>query len=126
MERCKKGGIMVGNIQLPDQSINRILGWIERGAQTRAERREQKELQDKLLREFEAAAKKNFDWLSLYLLASSIGFNPTRAPDLEGTRKLLLDLSPPGPARPSRRRPRRDEEDYDQKWGLVTNEQVGT
>ena len=116
---------MVGNIQLPDESINRILGWIERGAQTRAERKERKELQDKLLREFEVATEKNFSWLTLYLLASSVGFNPRRDRDLEGTRKLLLTLPPPGPARPSRKRPGRDEEEYDQKWGLVTNEQVG-
>ena len=116
---------MVGNIQLPDESINRILGWIERGAQTRTERREQKECQDKLLNEFEAAAKKNLSWLSLYLLASSIGFNPARTRELDGTRKLLLKLPPPGPARPSRRRPRSDEKAYDQKWGLVTDRKVG-
>jgi hypothetical protein len=116
---------MVGNIQLPDESINRILGWIERGTQTRAERREQKELQDKLLKEFEAAAKKNFSWLSLYLLASAIGLNPARTRDLEGTKKLLLKLPPPGPARPSRRRLRSNQKAYDQKWGLITDEQVG-
>jgi hypothetical protein len=116
---------MVGNIELPDQSINRILGWIERGAQSRSERREQRELHDKLLKEYEAAAKKGFSWLSLYLLASSIGLKPTRSRDLEGTRKLLLSLPAPGPARPSRRRPRSDNKEYDQKWGLVTDERVG-
>jgi hypothetical protein len=43
---------------LPDESLNRILGWIERGVKTQAERREQRELYKTLSNEYAIATPK--------------------------------------------------------------------
>jgi hypothetical protein len=111
---------------LPDESINTILGWIEKGVKTQAERRQQRELYKTLSNEYAIAAQKNLSWLSLRLLATSMGLDPLRAEHLDVTRKLLRSLpQPPGPARPSRMRPKDGAKDYDQKWGLISDPRVG-
>jgi len=111
---------------LPDESINRILGWIERGVKTAADRQEQERLYNILFNEYTTAAEKGFSWLSLWLLTTAIGLDPRQAEHLAATKKLLLKLPPPrGPARPSRTRPGADEKEYDQKWGLVSDPRVG-
>jgi hypothetical protein len=111
---------------LPDESINRILGWIERGVRTQAERREQRELYKTLSHEYAIAAEKDRSWLSLRLLAGAMGLDPARPEHLDVTRKLLRSLpQPPGPARPSRKRPKDGANDYDQVWGLISDPRVG-
>ena len=111
---------------LPDESLNRILGWIERGVKTQAERREQRELYKTLSNEYAIATQRGLSWLSLWLLANSIGLDPARPEHLDVTRKLLRSLpQPPGPARPSRKRPKDGAKDYDQKWGLISDPRVG-
>jgi hypothetical protein len=111
---------------LPDESINRILGWIEKGVRTQAERKEQRELCKTLSNEYAIAAQKDRSWLSLWLLASSMGLDPSRPEHLDVTRKLLRSLpQPPGPARPSRKRPKDSAKDSDQMWGLISDPRVG-
>jgi hypothetical protein len=57
---------------LPDESLNRILGWIERGVKTQAERREQRELYKTLSNEYAIATQRGLSWLSLWLLAGTV------------------------------------------------------
>src|SRR5580704_5632808 len=67
---------------LPDESLNRILGWIERGVKTQAERREQRELYKTLSNEYAIATQRGHSWLSLWLLGlrPKVGSRQTLAP----------------------------------------------
>ena len=111
---------------LPDESINRILGWIEGGVRTKAERREQQKLHAALLNEYSVGAAKGFSWLRLWLLANAIGLDPARPEHLDVTRQLLRSLpGPRGPARPSRKSPGPKARPEDQRWGLTSDPRVG-
>jgi hypothetical protein len=100
--------------------IDRILGWVESGFKANHRRVAADRQRARLLQEFETAQAASFRWLTLGRLAGALGLDPETKADLETTRKLLVSLPPPGPARKDTTRANRGKPEAEQLWGLTS------
>jgi len=114
----------IASVELPDKSIDRILGWVELGVKATFNRRQLHRDKATLLANY-AALPANKHWIHLELHAVSIGLNPAKGSHLYQTIKLLRTLPPPGPARASRElHPGQPLKEH--VWGLETDPKVGS
>jgi hypothetical protein len=109
--------------ELPDKSLDRVLGWLEHGAKVVFNQRQVRQDKATLLANY-AKLPGDKHWISLELHAVSIGLNPDKGKGLYYLVRLLLSLPPPGPARASLRL-HRDRPLKAHMWGLVTDPAVG-
>ena len=97
--------------------IDRVLSWIESGFKANHRRVVADRQRSRLLQEFDTAG---FRWLTLGRLTGALGLDPEAPADLELTRKLLVTLPPPGPARKDTTVANRGKPEAKQLWGLAS------
>ena len=114
----------IARIELPDKSLDRVLGWLEYGVKAVFNQRQLRRDKTTLLANYERLPSDKH-WISLELHAVSIGLDPDNGKDLYKTIKVLKNLPPPGPARPSGRL-HRGQPLKTHVWGLVTDPAVGS
>jgi hypothetical protein len=97
--------------------IDRVLGWFESAFKANSRRMASDRQRVRLLQEFDTAG---FRWLTLGRLAGALGLDPEDKSDLETTRKLLVTLPAPGPARKDTTPANRGKPEAEQLWGLAS------
>jgi hypothetical protein len=98
-----------------ERPLDRILYWIESGFKSAVKEAEKNRQKNALLHEFEHSSTY---FLTLGRLTAALGLSPPNPAHLETTRKLLVRLPPPGPARPDTTPGNREKPEADQLWGI--------